>query len=515
MSKVFTRAEVAKHNTEDDLWCVIDNKVYDLTKFANLHPGGKGFLVPLAGKDATQEFFALHRTEILTKYARLVVGTISDARTPEAWVAAPGAISPVPYAESSFWQEWHSPYFNDGHRRFRVAVRTFFDTELGLLEAASLDEQGKDPTREFYQKMGKAGILAARIGPGAHLRGFQLPAGVSAQEFDYFHELIAHEELARLGAPGYQDGLGAGMVIGLPPVIHFGTPIMQKTIVPEVLSGDKVICLAISEPGAGSDVSNIQTTAVKSSCGRFFVVNGAKKWITNGSFSDYFVTAVRTRPGRGTDGISLLLIERGEGLSTKKIKTSYSASAGTAYVLYEDVRVPVENLLGEEHDGFKCIMANFNHERWLIICGVNRATRLVVEECLKWAVQRKVFGKPLMSQPVIRGKLAGMISEMEGVQNWLENVTYQMTRMSYAEQSSKLAGPIALLKLLSTRTSEHVLDEACQIFGGRAITRTGMGQVVERYNRAIKFGAILGGSEEIMADLGIRQAAKSFPLARL
>mmetsp|Transcript_29197 Transcript_29197/g.93315 ORF Transcript_29197/g.93315 Transcript_29197/m.93315 type:complete len:121 (-) Transcript_29197:58-420(-) len=120
-----------------------------------------------------------------------------------------------------------------------------------------------------------------------------------------------------------------------------------------------------------------------------------------------------------------------------------------------------------------------------------------------------------MSQPVIRGKLAGMISEMEGVQNWLENVTYQMTRMSYAEQSSKLAGPIALLKLLSTRTSEHVLDEACQIFGGRAITRTGMGQVVERYNRAIKFGAILGGSEEIMADLGIRQAAKSFPLARL
>jgi len=177
----------------------------------------------------------------------------------------------------------------------------------------------------------------------------------------------------------------------------------------------------------------------------------------------------------------------------------------------ENVKVPVENLLGEEHQGFKCIMANFNHERWLIIAGVTRATRLVVEESFKWANQRQVFGKSLLQQPVIREKLAHMVSQVEAVHNWLENITYQMTKMSYEEQVRHLAGPIALLKLQCTRVAYHVSDHACQIFGGRAVTRNGMGQVVERFQRSLKFGAILGGSEEIMADLGIRQAMKYFP----
>ncbi|KAI8920675.1 acyl-CoA dehydrogenase [Entophlyctis helioformis] len=237
------------------------------------------------------------------------------------------------------------------------------------------------------------------------------------------------------------------------------------------------------------------------------------QWITNGVDCDYFTTAVRTGPGAG--GISMLLIERSDGLETKKIKTSYSSAAGTSYVIMENVKVPVENLLGKEGGGFQVIMYNFNHERWLIICGILRITRLVVEECFKWANQRKVFGKSLLEQPVIRNKLAHMIAEVEAVQNWLENLTYQMTQMSYKEQSIKLAGPIALLKLQCTRVAHNVSDNACQIFGGRGITKTGMGRVIEAFQRTYKFGAILGGSEEIMADLGVRQAMKGMPNARL
>ena len=120
-------------------------------------------------------------------------------------------------------------------------------------------------------------------------------------------------------------------------------------------------------------------------------------------------------------------------------------------------------------------------------------------------------GKPLLAQPVIRFKLAAMISQVEAIQNWLENITYQMTKMPYKEQSVRLAGPIALLKYQCTRVGSFVADESCQIFGGRAITQTGMGQIIERYHRACKFAAILGGSEEIMADLGIKQAMKEFP----
>jgi len=240
-------------------------------------------------------------------------------------------------------------------------------------------------------------------------------------------------------------------------------------------------------------------------------VNGLKKWITNGTFAEYFTTAVRTGkpdPKRPQAGISLLVVERGEGLTTTSIKTSSSASAGTALVVYEDVRVPRANLIGQEGKGFAYVMSNFNNERWGMAVSGNRHARLIVEECFKWASQRRVFGRPLIAQPVIRNKLARMISEVESVNHWIESITYQMCKMSREEQSEKLAGPIALLKLKQTRAATLVSDEACQIFGGRAVTRTGMGQQVERFQRTFKFHAILGGSEEIMADLGVRQALK-------
>lgn len=224
----------------------------------------------------------------------------------------------------------------------------------------------------------------------------------------------------------------------------------------------------------------------------------------------FFTTAVQTKTG-----ISMLLIERGEGMETKTIKTSYSSSAGTCLIILEDVKVPVGNLLGAEGQGFLVIMYNFNHERWYICAAVISATRKVLEECYKWTNQRTVFGKKLIEQPVIRAKLAHMTSQLEGVYNWLENITYQMTQMDYKTQSVKLAGPIALLKLMSTRVAHLVSDEACQIFGGRAITKTGMGRYIEAMQRTYKFAAILGGSEEIMADLGIRMASKGFPEARL
>jgi alkylation response protein AidB-like acyl-CoA dehydrogenase len=515
MSKTFTRAEVAAHNTEQDLWVVINSKVYDLTKFAKFHPGGRHVLVDVAGKDATKVFLELHRVDILRKYERLVVGVIAGeekAAAKNLW-PAPASFSNVPFSESSAWMGMKSAYFNASHFKFRQDCRKLLEEVVGQT-VFQLEENGKEPSLELFQKLGQAGVWASRIGPGKALTLTPngLPGGIKPEEFDFFHEMIMHEEIARLGCPGATDGLGAGLVIGLPPVVHFGTPETIKKFVPAVLAGDKRICLAISEAFAGSDVAAIRTTAKKSECGKFYIVNGTKKWITNGSFSDLFVTAVRTGPAEaGAAGVSLLLIERSEGVATEKIITSYSPSAGTAFVTFDNVKVPVENLLGKENEGFKCIMANFNHERWTIIIGVLRSVRLMVEECLKWAHQRIVFGRPLIAQPVIREKLGQMVAELESVYNWTENITYQMTKMNYAEQTRYLAGPIALCKFQATRVALSISDKACQIFGGRAITRTGMGQVIERCQRAIKYGAILGGSEEIMVDLGMKQTMKYMP----
>nr|KAJ3419343.1 hypothetical protein HK105_007067 [Polyrhizophydium stewartii] len=504
--KTLTRQEVAAHNTAKSAWIIVDSIVYDITNFAAMHPGGEQIILEVAGKDATEAFYSFHRHEVLSKYKRLVIGSIVNEK-PKITMGT-GDLSKVPYAEESYLQGFYSPYYTDSHRRFHAAVRKFVD-EVIRPDAVANDDAGKAGPIDLYRKMGEVGHLAARIGPGEHLKAFNLLGGVKAEEFDYFHEIIAHQELSRLGTHGYSESLASGMVIGLPPVIHFGSKQVKDRVVGEVLRGEKRICLAITEPHVGSDVAGIKTTATKTPDGKFYIVNGLKKWITNGVFADYFSTAVRT--GDGPGGISMLLVERGPGLETRSIKTSSSSASSTAYVTMENVKVPVENLLGREGMGFQVIMYNFNHERWVMIGAIIRACRYVVEECFKWAHQRKVFGKKLIEQPVIRNKLAHMIAEVEAVQNWLENITYQMNKMSYKEQSQKLAGPIALLKLQSTRVAHNVSDNACQIFGGRGITKTGMGRVIEAFQRTYKFGAILGGSEEIMADLGVRQAMKSFP----
>ncbi|KAJ3209692.1 hypothetical protein HDU67_005986 [Dinochytrium kinnereticum] len=462
-----------------------------------MHPGSAVVLWPVAGKDATEQFYGLHRQDVMNKYfKKLVIGQIAGEKSKV--MAQEGEYSLVPYAESAFVQNKPSPFYNPTHVAFRKAVREFYDREI-LKDAPSMDVLGERPTDEMFLKMGEFGLLACRLGPGEHLKGLKIPGGVKPEEFDYFHELIAHEETCRLGIYNFGEGLASGMVIGLPPVMKFGPKWMKEKIVPEVISGKKKICLAISDPGAGSDVSNISCVATKSPCGKFYIVNGVKKWITNGTFCDYFTTAVRTgKPGMG--GLSVLLIERSEGLSTQVIKTSGTTSAGTAYVVYENVKVPVENLIGEENKGFP-VGLNYKEklthlsERWSMVVGCARGARLVTEECFKWACQRKVFGKPLIEQPVIRLKIGQM--------------------MSFKEQNVQLAGPIALAKLKATRMTYLVSDNAVQIFGGRALTRTGMGRVIEQFQRTNKFGAILGGAEEVMADLGVRQALKFFPNAKL
>jgi len=148
-------------------------------------------------------------------------------------------------------------------------------------------------------------------------------------------------------------------------------------------------------------------------------------------------------------------------------------------------------------------------------CMVSRWMRTVLEECLKWCHQRIVFGKPLISQPVMRQKLARIISLVEANQSWLEQTTHQMNHMSYAQQSQLLSGPIGLLKAFATRSAHEVADESTNIFGGRGITQGGMGRVIEMFHRTYKFDAILGGTEEILMDLGVRQAMKFMPKAML
>ncbi|KAJ5638607.1 hypothetical protein N7528_000997 [Penicillium herquei] len=511
-SEILTRAEVAKHNTEDSLWCIIDHRVYDLTDFVDAHPGGSVVLNQVAGQDATADFYNLHRQEVLEKYRdQLCIGTI-EGEKPEVIEPKIGALSVVPYAEPLWLRpEFKSPYFKDSHRRLQQALRDFTD-KYATPEAQEKEMDGTYISQELIDRMAETNILAMRLGPGKHLHGRKLMGGaVDGKEFDYFHDMIVAQEGVRSNARGFQDGNMAGMTISLTAVQQWlRDPVLKERVTEEVLSGRKKMCLAITEAFAGSDVAGLKTTAEKTPDGKHYIVNGTKKWITNGMFADYFVTGCKTEKG-----FTVLLIPRDDGVETKQIKTSYSTAAATAFVQFENVKVPVTNILGQEHKGFAVIMSNFNHERFYMACAVIRFSRTVVEECLKWCNQRIVFGKKLIEQPVMRQKLAHMISLVESHQSWLETIAYQMCNMSYAEQAKHLAGPIGLLKSSATRAAHDIADHSVNIFGGRGLTQSGMGKVIEGFHRGYKFDAILGGTEEILADLGVRQAVKNFPKAML
>ncbi|EGP92702.1 unnamed protein product [Zymoseptoria tritici ST99CH_1A5] len=507
MSAPLTRQEVQKHTSEEDLWVIVDHVVYDLSDFVDAHPGGSVVLRQVAGQDATEAFYNLHRQEVLQQYKSLAIGVL-EGEKPEVISPQPGDLSQVPYGEP-LWlnSQFKSPYYNESHRRLQKACRAFCEKEI-MPEAKEKEMSGEYISQELINKMAETNLLACRLGPGKHLHGRNIFDGaVKGDEYDYFHDMIVSQEIARVSQRGFQDGNMAGMTISLTAVHQWlKDDELRERVSKEVLSGQKKICLAVTEAFAGSDVAGLRTTCEESEDGQHYIVNGTKKWITNGMWCDYFVTGCKT-----DKGFTVLLIPRGEGVETKPIKTSYSPAAATSYIEFDNVKVPKRNILGPEHKGFVVIMSNFNHERYMMCAMVARWSRTVVEECLKWSHQRMVFGQPLISQPVIRQKLAKMISHVEANQAWIENITYQMCNMSYDEQSKNLSGPIGLLKVFCTRSAHEVADDAVGVFGGRALTQTGMGRVIEMFNRTNKFDAVLGGTEEILADLGVRQAMKFMP----
>lgn len=383
-------------------------------------------------------------------------------------------------------------------------MREFLDEEVEPIIAdwdASANRNEHDKCYEYlknvYRSASERHILASVVGSPWPSKWVDY---AGPENFDYFHELITNDELARISG-GFAWALSGGLGIGCPPLINFGIPKDQAKadkIIRNCFTGQKVICLAITEPTAGSDVANIKTTA--KDCGDHYLVNGEKKWITNGIYADYFTTAVRTG-GPGNKGMSMLLIERGPGVETKKMECMGVWPSGTTFVTFTDVKVPKANIIGQEGNGFRQVMYNFNHERWAVATQAIRQARTCIEESIKFARLRQTFGKYLIEHQVIQHKIGEMARWVESCQSWLEFITFQMNTMSKEEQNQKLGGHLALIKLHAGRAMEFCAREALQVFGGTGYTRTGKGLRVERIYREVRAFAIPAGSEEIMLEL--------------
>jgi len=489
--RIISAEEVGKHNNEDDCWIIVDGKVYDMTKFLHEHPGGKRVLMKKAGQDATKEFHSLHAPEILERYNPLLqIGSLKSAASEEKNSTTYG--TSIAYAEPYWYnEELKNPYYNDSHKAFRQVVRNFIETEV----VPNIDswEKNFDYPRELHEIAYKHGVFGS-CWPKEY--GGTPPEG----GFDSFHDLIFWDELARCGG-GWLAACFLTINIALPPILAVGSDYLKQKVARPTIEGKKIICLAITEPYAGSDVANIRTTARRE--GDFYIVNGEKKFITSGMKADFFTVAVRTG-GEGMGGISLLLLEKGmPGITCRKLETQGWASSNTAYITFDDVKVPVENLIGQENQGFIAIMLNFNHERFAGIAMSVRGARMCIEESIKYARVRKTFNKRLIDHQVIRHKIAEMARRVESTHAWLEQAAYQMNQNV---DPRIIGGTMALLKVHCTQVLEFCAREASQILGGVSCIRGGIGAKVERTYRDVRIAAIGGGSEEVLRDLAMRQA---------
>jgi acyl-CoA dehydrogenase len=267
----------------------------------------------------------------------------------------------VPFSEPPYLAGLPSPYYKPTHLKWQKAIREFISNHL-LENALQWDTEETVPEHVF-ETFAKAGMLLPSLPAPLPVEWLKrlgihdILGAVKIEEFDYIHTMIYCDEMARTGLAGPSGSLTTGIAFGVPPILKFGNKQLQERFLPELLTGKKRTCIAITEPEAGSDVANITTTATKTSDGKHYIVNGTKKWITNGIWSDYSSMAVRTG-GPGPTGLSMLVVPlKGyPGVNMRRLKVGGQVSAGTTFIELDDVKVPVENLIGTEGAGMRYIM---------------------------------------------------------------------------------------------------------------------------------------------------------------
>ncbi len=370
-------------------------------------------------------------------------------------------------------------YFNEEHNALRNMVRKFVDKEVN----PNIDkwEEETVPLHELFKKMGDLGLL-----------GITYDEKYGGQGLDYWFDLVFLEELGHIKAGGVPMAIGVQTHMATPAIHEFGTDYLKETYLIPAISGDLVSAIGVTEPDAGSDVAGLKTKAVKD--GDSYVINGSKLFITNGCQADFVTLLARTsdNPGYHSFGLFVVPTDLPGFVISKKLDKLGMRCSDTAELFFDDMRVPAKNLIGDESEGFVIQMKQFQHERFYALPVAYIAARDTIDMTVEYIKQRKVFGKPLIANQVLRHRLADWVTDIE----CLKQLTYHIVRMK--TEGLDTTREISMGKLVAGELSFKVSNGCLQMFGGMGYMNESL---ITRNFRDTRLLSIGGGADEIMKEI--------------
>ncbi|MGH7859385.1 MAG: acyl-CoA dehydrogenase family protein [Candidatus Binatia bacterium] len=372
------------------------------------------------------------------------------------------------------------------HDLLRRTVRSFVEKEVW--PAVDRWEEDEEVPRAVWRRLGELGVL-----------GLEYPEEYGGAGADFLATLVLHEELARSRSAGFAVGVAVHTDMASPHLAGSGTEEQKRRILPGICRGESVSAIAVTEPGGGSDVAAIRTRARRD--GDSWVLDGSKTFITNGVNADVYFVAARTSEASADgrhEGVTMFIVEKGTAgfsVSRKLRKMGWWAS-DTAELAFEDCRIPKENILGEEDQGFRSIMRNFQRERLVAAIGCASASTQALDDAIAWARERTAFDRRLADLQAIRHSIADLATQIEAARALTYDAAERFARGDDATRE------ISMAKLFATEVANRVAYGAGQIFGGYAYMRE---FPIERFYRDMRVWTIGAGTSEIMKEIIARR----------
>jgi acyl-CoA dehydrogenase len=380
-----------------------------------------------------------------------------------------------------------SAYFSEEHEMLRAQLRRFVEEEIKP-HGLKWEEQGFTP-REVLRKMGALGFL-----------GIRYPAEYGGSEMNTLGSVVLAEELGRSTFSGVAITVLVHTDMASVHIFNAGSKAQKDRFMPDIVAGKKIVAVAVTEPGAGSDVKGIRTTARRD--GDHYVLNGTKMFITNGVHADLYCVAVRTdASARPSQSVSIILVEKGTpGFRVSRALDKHGwRSSDTAELVFEDCRVPAENILGEEGRGFYSIMKNFQNERTMIAAMATGEAEAALEITLDWVRDRQAFGAPLWDKQAIRARLAMLASKVEAGRQLVHHSAW------LDAQGFDAVKEVSMAKAYCGELVNEVMYACVQFHGGMGFMRE---SAIERMSRDARVQSIGGGATEVMLEEVAKRIAR-------